>query len=41
MRVLSRRRGPGSLVRFFYDGRSFNGKLAIEAENLRLVLRPK
>jgi hypothetical protein len=41
VRVMSRRRGSGSLVRFFYDGRAFQGKLAVESEMLRLVLAPR
>jgi hypothetical protein len=41
VRVLSRRRGSGSLVRFFYDGRAFQGKLDVESETLRLVLAPR
>jgi hypothetical protein len=41
VRVMIRRRGSGSLVRFFYDGRAFQGKLAVEAEMLRLVLAPR
>ena len=41
VRVMIRRRGAGSLVRFFYDGRAFQGKLAIESDSLRLMLAPK
>jgi hypothetical protein len=41
VRMMSRKRGGGSLVRFFYDGRAFAAKLAIESETLRLVLAPR
>jgi hypothetical protein len=42
VRVMSRRRpAGGSLVRFFYDGRSYQGKLVIDNDSLQLALAPK
>jgi hypothetical protein len=40
-RVLIRRRGVGSLVRFAFDARKYNAKLLQEGNALRLTLLPK
>ncbi len=41
VRVLTRKRQGGSLVRFLYDTKAYQGKLAIEPELVRLTLTPR